>query len=272
LWHNISNKLTNKERKSVSPLLIGALVAGGVVILISIGFISHAMERARIERARLSAELTARVNVCSGIANQLPGQFMSPDLKKLLLHIEIFLLEKLLRLDRKHVRAQDMLDSAERQLRAPEAQIANPPVKIDSQMRAKEVKEQLENLNNLLHQAHRDGLLDKAGLMEWSNQISQHLVTTAIQMFQVMAEEGMRQGKPRVAKLQYERAISYLNSLQNPAYASQIERFRQLLQMATDATVQMEQSATAQSSELSAGLQELEQTDESWKKKSVYDD
>jgi hypothetical protein len=36
--------------------------------------------------------------------------------------------------------------------------------------------------------------------------------------------------------------------------------------------VQSEQTISADSNELSAGLQELEKTDAEWKKKAVYDD
>ncbi|WP_373186146.1 hypothetical protein [Halopseudomonas sp.] len=256
----------------MSPLLIGLLVAGGVLILLSIGFISHGLERARIERARTIADLSSRLKICRTINGQLPGQYMSPELKVLLTGLEISLLEKLVRLDRKDERAQQMLESTRQELKKPELTVANPPQKMESEVQAKEARLMLENLHNLLTQAHKERIIDQLTLQQWSGQIRQYLLATSLEVFEVLARQGMRQGKPRIAKLQYERAIAYLNQQNNPALADQILRFKELLKQASEATVRSEQASTADSSELSAGLQELEISDEEWKKKAVYDD
>ena len=47
----------------MSPLLIGGLLAGGLIILVCVGFISHSLERNRLERARQVAELNARIKL-----------------------------------------------------------------------------------------------------------------------------------------------------------------------------------------------------------------
>lgn len=256
----------------MSPLLIVSLVAGGILVLLGIGFINHSLERTKLERARLTAELGARIKVTQSLAAQLPGQFMSPDLKKLLITYEAHLLEKLLRVDRKNQRAQQALNSARELLAQPDMPVDNAPVKVDNPIKAKDVRLQLENLHHLLNQVHRDGLLDKNALQQWSTLINQQLVATALDMFQIVAEQAMRDRKPRVAKLQYERAIAYLTQLNNPAHSQQLERYRQLLKMAELATIRSEQAQTDDTNELSAGLQELEQNDDAWKKKAVYDD
>lgn len=256
----------------MSPLVIGALIAGGVLLLLSIGFISHGLERARLERARLSADLSARLKICHTLNAQLPGQFMSPELKQILSGYEIHLLEKLLRIDRKNQRAQQQLTATRQVLAQVDTPIENAPLKIDNPVSAKEVRLQLETLNSLLTQAQHAGLLDKPGLQQWTAQIRQHLVNTALDMFQIVAEQAMREHKPRVAKLQYERAIAYLHKLSSPAYAAHLQRYQQLLSMAEAATIRAEQSTGDDNSELSAGLQELEQSDGAWKKNAVYDD
>ncbi|WP_022963165.1 hypothetical protein [Halopseudomonas pelagia] len=256
----------------MSPLLIGILVAGGVLILLSIGFINHSLEQTKLERARLTAELNARLNICQTTGSQLPGQFMSPELKKILISYEAHLLGKLLRVDRKNQRAQQQLDASRNLLAQTDIPVDNAPLKIDNPVAAKEVRSQLENLQHLLTQAHHDGVLDKASLQQWSVQIRQQLIALALDMFQIIAEQAMRENKPRVAKLQYERAITYLNNLKSPAYTQELERYKHLMKMAEIATIRAEQANTGDSSELTAGLQELEQSDASWKKKAVYDD
>ncbi len=256
----------------MSPLLIGSLVAIGVLVLVSIGFISHSLERSRLERARQTAELNAKVRHASTIAAQLPGQFMSAELKMLLLNIERHLLSQLIRLDRKNERAERQLAQVTEQLSLGEANVDNPPVAITNEAQAKEIRQLLESLHKLITQAQQDGLLDKAALQQWSAIIRQHLVVTALDMFQALARQALQQGKPRVAKLQYERAIAYLQKQNNPAHAEPLARFKRLHREAEEAAIRSEQAATAESSELGAGLQALEADDDAWKKKAVYDD
>lgn len=256
----------------MSPLIIGILVAGGVLILLSIGYINHSLERMKIERARLTAELNARLKVCQNTSGQLPGQFMSPDLKRCLISYEVHLLTKLLRIDRKNQLAQQALDANRNLLAQTDIRVDNAPLTIDNPVTAKEVSSQLEDLRHLLIQAHREGLLDKASLQQRTTQIRQQMIALALDMFQVVAEQAMRDQKPRVAKLQYERAITYLNNLNSPAHAQELERYKQLVKMAEVATARAEQANVDDNSELSAGLQELEQSDTAWRKKALYDD
>lgn len=256
----------------MSPLLIGILVAGGLLILLSIGFINHSLERAKLDRARLNAELNARLKVCQATGSDLPGQFISVELKKILLAYEAHLLGRLLRVDRKNQRAQQQLEANRSLLAQTDIPVENAPLKIDNPVAAKQARMQLENLRHLLTQAHHEGLLDKAALQHWSAQIREQLIALALGMFQAVAEQAMRDKKPRIAKLQYERAITYLNSLNNPAYAQELERYKQLLKMAELATTRAELAGSDDDNELTAGLQELEQSDASWKKKTVYDD
>lgn len=256
----------------MSPLLIGGLVAIGVLILISIGFISHSLERARLERARQIAELSAKVKHCNAVAAQLPGQFMSAELKALLLQIERHLLEQLSRLDRKNQRVQTQLEQVNQQLSLGDPTADNAPLAITSEVQAKEVRHLLENLHKLIAQANQDGLIDKPTLQRWSLKVRQDLVTTALEMFQGLARQAMQQGKPRVAKLQYERAIAYLQKQNDPSHAELIARLRLMHREAEQAAIRAEQSTAVDFSELSAGLQALEQDDEAWKKKAVYDD
>lgn len=256
----------------MSPLVIGALVAGGVLILISIGFISQSLERARLERARQTAELNARIRYCSALGAELPGQFATAELRSLLLAIEESLLTRLLKLDRKNTRAAQQLTTVSQQLAAGDSGTDNAPVTVVSETQARDIRLQLENLHKLLSQAHRDGLLDKSSLQQWAIRIRQHTVTTTIDMFQALARDAMQQGKPRVAKLQYERAVAFLQKQNDPACAELLVQMKRQLSEAEQAAIHTEQGAAPSDSELLAGLDALEEDDEAWKKRSVYDD
>lgn len=241
-------------------------------MLISIGFISHSLERSRLEKARQVAELSARIRHCNSIGAQLPGQFMSTELATLLLSIEQSMLLQLQKLDRKNPKVDKKLASVRQQLAAGDPTVSNPPRQISDEAQAREARDLLENLHKLIGQAHRDGLLDKTGMARWTAQIRQFLTMTAMDMYQNVARAALQEGKPRIAKLQYERALGYLQKQNDPAYAELFTKLRAKLKHAEELTVQSELRATDGHSELEAGIAELDKGDELWKKKAVYDD
>ncbi|MFA5678262.1 MAG: hypothetical protein WC953_07610 [Pseudomonas sp.] len=253
----------------MSTMLIVALVVGGLVVVVSIGFFSQAVERARLEKARAIAELQARWSHCNSINASLPGQFMTVELKQLLLNIEASLLEKLLKLDPRNNRHATQLADVRQQLAQGEPQIGNVPVVTNNETAAQAANRQLSDLLQLLDLARTSGVLDDQGFMRWSQQVKRHQLETGLGMYRALAEAAMREGKPRIAKLQYERAVAYLGK-QRTGASEQMAVFRHLLLQAEQAVIQMEQGLTGTA--LSEGVQALEEDDQAWRKKALYDD
>lgn len=254
----------------MSPLLIGGLLAGGLIILVCIGFISHSLERSRLEKARQTAELNARIKVCRQAVAGLPGQFLSAELSTLMLQIEAGLLERLQRVA-KSAEVQQRLDKTRAELAEGKVP-SNPPVELDSEARGKEARLQLENLFKQLQLAEQDGLIDNASLKQWGTHVRRSLVSATLDTFNATAKQGMRQGKPRIAKLQYERAIAFLTKLNNPALAQHLQQYKQLLKRAEAAVLEQNKADEDQPSELNDGLAQMESADQAWQKKAVYDD
>lgn len=254
----------------MSTMLIVALVIGGLILVVGIGFFSQALERARLERARALAELQARWNHCNSINTSLPGQFMTVELKQLLLDIEVKLLEQLLRLDPRNARYSTQLTEVRQQLSKGEPKVSNAQVAINNETAAQAARRQLSDLMQLLEAACSGGMLDGQAYQHWARQIRQHQVETTLTMYRALAEAAMREGKPRVAKLQYERAVDYLSKQRSGVHADQMAVFRHLLIQAEQTAIQMEQGAAG--SELAEGVQALEEDDQAWRKKALYDD
>ncbi len=254
----------------MSTTLIMALVVGGLIIVIGLGFFSQAMERARLERARALAELQARWNHCNSLNNSLPGQFMTVELKQQLLEVELNLLERLIKLDARNNRTAVQLTEVRQQLSQAELRVNNAPVTINTEAAALEVRRQLNELLRLLDLARRDAVLDDGAYQRWSKYIGEHQQQATLNMHRALAEAAMQQGKPRVAKLQYERAVAYLTKHSDSAHADQMAVFRQLLIQAEQAAMKMEQGAPGTT--LSEGVQALEEDDQAWRKKALYDD
>lgn len=254
----------------MSTMLIVALVVGGLMIVIGLGFFSQALERARLERARTLAELQARWSHCHSINSSLPGQFMSPELKTLLLKVEVNLLERLLKLDSRNTRHPVLLSELRQQLAEGAPKVSNAVLSISNDAAAQTVRRQLADLLQLLEQARADGVMDNQAFLRWRQQIRAYQTETTLNMYRTLAEQAMGGGKPRVAKLQYERAVAYLTKHPSSAHADQMAIFRQLLIQAEQAAVRMEQGAPGTA--LSEGVQALEEDDQAWRKKALYDD
>lgn len=267
IWHN--DIYSRYGESYVSTTLIVALVVGGLVLVVGIGFFSQAMERARLVKARTLAELQARWNHCNSINGSVPGQFMTVELKKLLLSLEIHLLEQLLKLDPRDNRNAVRLSEARQQMSKGEPQITNAPVAINNEVTAQGVSRQLSDLSMLLDTARSAGVLSAAGHQQWGQQVRQHMLEVNLNMYRALADAAIREGKPRVAKLQYERAVAYLSKQQGAA-PEQMALFRQLLVRAEQAAVLMEQGTAG--TELAEGVQALEEDDQAWRKKALYDD
>lgn len=254
----------------MSPFLIGLLVAGGIIILLVIGYINQSLERARVQRARLSAELGARLRLLAQAQAQLPAAFLPVELRNLLQTVEIAMLEKLLRLDHKQEAASKRLEM----LRISSPENDNPAaggLLISNEEQGRELRAQLENLDRLLVQAASEGQVSGNELQRWQKHIRQCLLHAQLETFESLARLAMQQGKPRVAKLQYERAVGFLTKLNSPALAGKLAEFKNLLAQTEQAVARAEQQGNSDS-ELLAGMQQLEKEDDTWKKKSIYDE
>ncbi len=255
----------------MSPLLIGGLVAGGLLLLVIIGIVSHGLERARLQRARATAEMRARVRLVGDIEQQIPAKVFTPDLQHLLLRIRLNLLEKWLQFDRGNAEATQQVSLTREQLNNPQP-LSRIDADITSEAQAKEIRLRLEDLHKLIGQAQTDGVIDKNERQKWTAHIRKALISNALDMFQSMAQQAIQQGKPRMAKLQYERAIAYLQKQNNPAFADLITQFKAKHQHAERLAIEHERAQDSGNTELSAGISVLEAEDEAWKKKAVYDD
>lgn len=254
----------------MSTTLIAILVVGGLVLIVGIGFFSQAMERARLEKARKLAELQARWNHCNSVSDGLPGQFMTVELKQLLLSVEASLLEQLLKLDPRSNRHAARLAEVREQTGKSAPQVANVPVAINNELTAQTVSRQLADLVQLVDLAGTTGVLDAQGHLQWTQQVRRYQLETSLTLYRALADTAMREGKPRVAKLQYERAVAYLARRDSGASPEQMAVFRQLLLQTEQAVIQMEQGVPG--TELAAGVQALEEDDQAWRKKALYDD
>lgn len=256
----------------MSPLLITALIIGGIALLIAIGYINHVVENSKLEKARLKAELNDRVRRCAQISESLPGQFVSPSLKLLMSQIELSLSEQQLALEKK---ADAGLKARIEELRALVAKgesipVRNPPQAILTEDKAKEVRFLFEALHAQLARFTQDGHRRAARRRSGSRRFAT-LVRLHIEFFGNLGQQALQQNEPRQARLAFERGAQYLRKQPELArYQAELQQMEAQLARANAMVLNNSQPASEEPSELNEGLKALD-ADDLWKKKNVYD-
>lgn len=256
----------------MSPLVITLLIVVGIVILIVIGYVNHMVENNRLEKARLKADLSDRIRRCADLSETLPGQMVSPDLKLLLTRLQLQLSERLLQVDKN----DNALKTRIEQLRALAGQgesipVNNPPQKILTEAKAKEIRFQLESLHGQITRAAQDGQLPANEAKSRVRDIRDMLVQLHVEFFTNLGLQALQENQARQARLAFERGVQYLQKQPDPArYQDRLQQMKAQLARANALVLENTQPSTDEPSELTEGLKSLDDED-TWKKKNIYD-
>ncbi|AYC33181.1 hypothetical protein D3880_12850 [Pseudomonas cavernae] len=255
----------------MSPLVITLLIVGGIAILIAIGYINHMVENNKLEKARLKADLSDRVRRCREIAETLPGQFMSPALKLLLAHLQLQSNERLLPLDKHNTALKVRIEELRYLVGQGESiAVANPPQKVLTEAKAKDIRYLLENLHGQIGRASKEGTLQALDAKHWAKEIQQMLVHTNIELFTNLGQQALQQNQPGQARLAFERGVQYLRKQNDPSpYQAALKQLEMQLARANSMVLDTIKPLEDESSELTDGLKSLD--DDGWKKKQIYD-
>ncbi|MFZ6048535.1 hypothetical protein ACFW0H_20695 [Pseudomonas sp. CR3202] len=256
----------------MSPLVITLLIVVGIVILVVIGYINHVVENSKLEKARLKADLGDRIRRCADLSETLPGQMVSPALKLLLTRLQLQLGERLQQIEKHDNGLKVRLD----QLRSLAGQgesipVSNPPQKIQTEAKAKEIRFQLETLHGQVTRAVQDGLLPAAEGKNWARDIRDMLVQLHVEFFTNLGLQAVQENQPRQARLAFERGVQYLQKQPDPArYQAPLQQLKAQLARANALVLENAQPTANEPSELTEGLKSLDD-DDIWKKKNIYD-
>lgn len=257
----------------MSPLLITALIIGGIALLIAIGYINHVVENSKLEKARLKAELNDRVRRCAQISESLPGQFVSPSLKLLMSQIELSLSEQQLALEKK---ADAGLKARIEELRALVAKgesipVRNPPQAILTEDKAKEVRFLFEALHAQPPVSPRTATCRAARRRSGSRRFATSWCACISSSSAISASRPCsRTNRARRAWPSNAAPSTCASSPSWRATRRSLQQMEAQLARANAMVLNNSQPASEEPSELNEGLKALD-ADDLWKKKNVYD-
>jgi len=255
----------------LSPALITGLVVAGLFLLIVIGYFSQLVEKNKLEKARLRADLSDRIRRCAGLSRSFPGQLMTPELKLLLARLELYLCERLQPLDRASptlpARINELRSAVEKGSDIP---VENLPVQILSEASAKEARLQLEDLQALVVWPNKQGRLDTEAAKHWLSNIQHMLVMLHIDYFNNQGRAALQQNSPHKARLAFERGVQYLRRHKEQArYQPQLKQLEANYKHANQLEQTQQKPALEEPNELAEGLKNLGDDDD-WKITNIY--
>ncbi len=255
----------------MSPVMIAGLVTGGVLLLLVIVYINQLVERNRLEKARLKAELSDRRQRCQQLSDTFPGQLMSAELKALLARLELAAGERLLKLDKGNEALRNRLQDLQAELHKGEPiEVRNPPRQILSEAQAKETRFMLEDLHAQIVRAAREGLLAQDEARRWVREVQHLLVRLHIDYFNALGRQALQQNLPQRARLAFERAINYIRKQPSPGeYQSQLRQLEAALAHADALVLKHDKPPADEPSVLAEGMKSFDD-DDLWKKNNVY--
>ena len=256
----------------MSPLVITLLIVVGIVILVIIGYINHMLETSKLQKAREVADLSDRMRRCADLSETLPGQMVSPGLKLLLTRLQLQFGERLLQLDKRNAALKSSLEPLRVLVSQGESiPVNNPPQKILTEAKAKEIRFQLEGLHGQIARAAQDGHLPAAEAKSRIKDIRDMLVQLHVEFFTNLGLQALQENQARQARLAFERGVQYVQKQNDPArYQEYLKQLKAQLERANALVLESAQPQAAEPSELTEGMKSLEDED-TWKKKNIYD-
>lgn len=250
-------------------LLLAGIVAVSIVAIV----ISQLRERARIERVRKMTALEDSFRRAHTLLNGLPGQYLTNDLKLLLLQRMESACQDLVPLKSDKPVADWLNETLQLQQKVKANEDKRSPVKIDSPEKSNQVKELLQNLFKLIEGMHKSRQIDSAAAKKNLKYVLFLVHKTHADLHIFQAREHIRQNAIRKAIHEYHLASTEMGkSKDNPLAAKVIKSLRTRIK---ELEAMANEGKSKQSNEEQSRLDKEWDTfleDDSWKKKADYDD
>lgn len=255
----------------MSPAIIVALVIGGIVALLLVGYINNQYETKKLERARRRSELSDRQARLGSLSEGIPGQYLTVPFKQALHQLELVFVEKLLKEEPGNLKlkARDEL-LRERIGLGASYELTNSTVALHSEEQVKEIRFQLESLHAQVRRGLQEGLVAADTGRQWLYFLQEQLINLYLDFFHTTGQSHLQRGVPRQARLVFERAVGLIKRQKNlQPYKQRLDVFQELLEKANDIVMEHDQKAVSQANELSESMGDMEE--DVWKKKQMYD-
>jgi len=215
----------------MSTPVVVLVVIVGVIVLFTLFYINNNMERQRLKRALKIAEVADRARRGQVLVDSIPAFAFPKELR-------MIVLGEIIRALREHEQLDPSNKNIARRILVAQAQLEeaqNTPAtqaKIKSKDEAKEVRDHLADLMQYVQQLLQRKVIDTSVAAAFSEQIRNTHIEMTVAFFSQLAQEALRQNKPRVAIHNYQRATAELQkNNRNGGFNEQIANLQRAIQL-----------------------------------------
>lgn len=259
----------------MSSTTITIIIFAVICLSITAIYISQARERARVEKARRTTICMDRYQRMQQLLHDLPPQYLNNELRVMILERSIETLHELIQLnhDSKHESyLQADLESL-KQIREQNPKFA--PIPVNSEAKAKEVRDNLEILHRFIESQHRNKRLTAAVAKKYLDFIKLSICQSRADLFCSRAQAAAKE-KPRLAIHNYHCAIDAFKALsEHPQALKAVQQLRLKIKALEAEADQQNQATKAQADPVQQHKTEWDtflKDDDTWQKKNNYDD
>lgn len=266
------------------------VIAGIFLLLILLAgylFISHSIEKKRIQRQRLVTALRARRNAFRDLATGFPQGFLSSDLTGLLYRALIDCCEQLSRIEPNDPTHAENLSLYTSLLAAQKEASSQSKVRLDNPQQIKEANHLLQELHKFVMQQSALNHINQVQTEAYTDQINRLILQITVDGHVFNARQAQQIGKARLAVHHYglaRKALATGNGshlfdkqiAQLDAVIAKLEEKADANREATaasdtEASVNANAKRPIDDNTTSKEWKQFEEENEKWKKKSIYD-
>lgn len=250
-------------------------------------FLSHSIEKRRIQRQRLITALRARRNSFRDLTTGFPAGFLSSDLMALLYRALIDCCEQLARVEPNDHAHAEQLTLYTNLLASIKEKDSQPSVRLDNPKQIKEAHDLLQELFRFVKQQAALKQINEVQAAAYTDQISRMLLQMSVDRHIYSARQAQQAGKLKLAIHYYQlgkKALATRNAThsfdkQIAQLDAVISRLHEKLQArgsdATEEPAIAHTAAPTQPDPADAGVSKewkhFDEENEKWKKKQIYD-
>lgn len=254
----------------MSTELIVILSVLGVGGLIGLFYVSHAIEKQRRQKALMIANLSDYAFRLQRLLDFIPTAYLSKDVRLLLLGQIKKRMEKLVELAPGNEKFSKKLDSCNAQI-ADTQSTAIPPQapQLKTPEEANELRTLLQELSKVIEYFVQSKVLPVAEAQRHMASIQHSFIDANLNYLLQMGQAARQEKKPKLAIHHYQKAMAEMHKRnQKGLFNEKMQQLKAILEeLQSEAGIVEVPAATEGSSELNAGLNELLEEQDGWKKK-----
>ncbi len=248
-------------------IILAILALGGLVGLF---YVSHAVEKQRRQKALMIASLSDYAFRLQRLLDFIPAAYLHKDVRLLLLTQIKKRMEKLVELAPSNEKFAKKLESCNAQISDVQTSAIPPQApQIKTPEEANELRTMLQELSKVIEFFVQTKVLAGAEAQRHLAAIQNSFIDANLNYLLQMGQVARQEKKPKLAVHHFQKAMSEMHKRnQKGQYNDKIQQLKTIItELQTETGNAPEPAATEGNSELTAGLDQLLEEQDAWKKK-----